>query len=171
MNAAIYLFGTSHSLQCAAPGVEGSKVAAFEAELHHVCEKHAIVRIAEEASKSGLSCCGVECTIGARVAQKLGIEHHNVDLEPEERAALSLDDGPMLNIVLRSGFPDGGSGFRAAYSVIGDAVRERIWIGRILARSQWPTLFVCGADHTTSVEQLWRSLALPVTVVHRDYEP
>ena len=171
MKVELFIIGTSHTLQCATAGTDDSKVAAFEAELRRVCEEHQIVRIAEEMSEAGLAHQSVECTVGAGVAKALRIEHHHVDLEPEERAALSLDDGPMLNIILHRAFPDGGGTFRTAFDALGDAVRERCWIGRMLARNQWPTLFVCGADHTDSVEQLWRSLGLPVFVVHRDYEP
>jgi hypothetical protein len=171
VTAALFIIGTSHTLQCATAGIDGSKVALFEAELRRVCVEHQIARIAEEMSEAGLEFQGVQCTVAARVAKELRIEHCHVDLEPKERAALSLDDGPMLNIVLHEEFPDGGGIFRKAFDALGDAVRERCWIGRMLAHEVWPTLFVCGADHTDSVEKLWRSLGLPLTVVHRDYDP
>lgn len=171
MNVALFIIGTSHTIQCAAAGTDSSKVAAFEAELHRACAEHRIVRVAEEMSEAGLRHQEVERTVGYRVAKARGIEHQHVDLEPEERIALSLDDGTMLNVVCGGGFPDGGGAFRDAFNTLWDAVRERCWIGRLLARGEWPALFVCGADHTDSVEKLWRSLDLPVTVVHRDYEP
>ncbi len=140
-------------------------------ELHRICACEKIARIAEEMSATGLAYHGVTTTIGMRVAEKLSIGHHNIDLEPEQRAALSLDDGPMLNIVIGGNFSDGGRRFRDAFNTLGDGVRERCWIGRILAREEWPTLLVCGANHSLSVEQLWLSLRLPVTLVHQDYEP
>jgi hypothetical protein len=168
----LFIIGTSHTIQCGIEGADASKSkAAFAAELRRVCEYHRIERIAEEMSTAGLKYQGVKRTVGAQVARKLGIEHHHVDMEPKERAALSLDDGPMLNIVLNRGFPDGGGTFRSAFDALGDAVRERCWIGRILARREWPTLFVCGSDHTASVARLWRSLKLPLVIVHPDYEP
>lgn len=148
-----------------------AKVAAFKVELHRACAEHGIKRIAEEMSKAGLAHLQVECTVGYRVAEMMGIKHQHVDLEPEERSAHSLDDGTMLKVVCGGGFPDGGGAFRCAFNALWHAVRERSWIGRLLGGEEWPALFVCGADHVDSVEKLWRSLDLPVTVVHRDYEP
>ena len=171
VNVALFIIGTSHTLQCGTAEADSLKVAAFEAELHRVCAEHRIARVAEEMSHAGLAHQEVECTVGYRVARALGIEHQHVDLEPLERIALSLDDGTMLNVVHLCSFPDGGGTFRDAFNELWDAVRERSWIGRVLARGEWPALFVCGADHTDSVEKLWRSLDLPVIVVHRDYEP
>ena len=169
MDVCLFIIGTSHTLQCGTASAEHR--AAFAAELRRVCEQHRVRRIAEEMSKAGLKYQGVKRTVGAQVARKLGIKHHHVDMEPKERAALSLDDGPMLNIVLNRGFSDGGGAFRSAFYALGDAVRERGWIGRILAGEEWPALFVCGSDHTASVARLWRSLKLPMLIVHRDYEP
>ena len=167
----LFIIGTSHTIQCGNDGVNSPvKRATFAAELRHVCKHHQIARIAEEMSKAGLKHQGVKRTVGAQIAKKLGIAHHHVDMEPKERAALSLDDGPMLNCIMNNGLRDGGR-FRDAFTNLGDAVRERCWIGRILARSEWPALFVCGSDHATSVARLWRSLRLPLVIVHRDYEP
>lgn len=142
----------------------------FAAELRNICQTHRIARIAEEMSKAGLKHQGVKRTIGAQVAKTLGIAHHHVDMEPKERAMLSLDNGPMLNIAIHRGFPDGGGKFRDAFNALGDEVRERCFIGRILAKREWPALFICGSDHTDSVARLWRSLQLPLVVVHHDYE-
>jgi hypothetical protein len=168
---ALYILGTSHTLQCASAGVENSKVISFEAELHRVCKVHSIARIAEEMSDAGLTNQGVDHTVGAQVAEKLGIHHHNVDLTPQEREELYLGDCTMLNVVMGGRFPDGGKSFRRAFDVLGNDVRERCWIGSMLARKEWPTLFICGADHSKSVEQLWISLGLQVTIEHTDYEP
>ena len=171
MDIRLFIIGTSHKIQCGIDAVDSRRKSAFAVELRHVCEQHRISRIAEEMSKAGLKHQGVKRTVGVQIAKKLGIAHHHVDMELDERAALSLDDGPMLNIVCHRGFPDGGSGFRRRFSALGDAVRERCWVGRILARREWPALFVCGSDHTDSVSRLWRSLRLPLVIVHRDYEP
>jgi hypothetical protein len=171
VDVALFLIGTSHTLQCASPGVDRAKVEAFESEVRRICAEARIARIVEEMSKAGLKHHEVECTIGARVALDLGLLHQHVDLEPTERAALSLDDGPMLNIVLNHDFPDGGGSFRRAFNALGNSVRERCWIGRMLSRKEWPALFVCGSDHTDSIKSLWQSLGLPITIVHRDYEP
>lgn len=171
MDVRLFLIGTSHTLQCGSPEVDPVKVIAFESEVRRICADARIARIVEEMSECGLKYQQVKSTIGARVALELGLAHQHVDMEPSERASLSLDDSTMLNIVMNYGFPDGGGSFREAFDALRDSVRERCWIGRMLSRKEWPALFVCGADHTDSIQSLWQSLGLPITVVHRDYEP
>ena len=170
MDVQLFILGTGHTLQCASRGTDAARVAAYEAELRRICTEYEIARVVEEMSRDGLSYQEVECTVGKRVVASLGLEHQMVDLELAERDGLSLGDGPMLNVVLNQNLPN-DEAFRTAFDALGDAVRERVWIGRMLSLRSWPVLFICGADHTNSVEALWRSLALPVTVLHRDYEP
>lgn len=170
MEAALFVFGTSHPIQCGTTAVGQIAVSAFEAELHRVCKEFGIRRIAEEMNEGGLERHGVSRTVGQTVAEKERITHHHVDLRPEDRVALSLDDGVMLGIAMGRYGVNAGR-FRDAFGVFWSDVRERAWIGRLLAGEQWPVLFICGADHSESIERLWNSLGLPATIVHRDYEP
>lgn len=170
MQATLFVLGTSHPIQCGTDGIGPTTVSAFEGELRRVCEDFGIRRIAEEMNQIGLKRYGVTRTVGQRIAEDNGTEHHCIDLDPQDREPLSLDDGVMLGIAMGQYGVDAGR-FRDAFSVLWSDVRERAWIGRLLASNQWPVLFICGSNHSGSIERLWRSLGLPVTVVHRDYEP
>jgi hypothetical protein len=173
MDFRLYIIGTSHPIQCASRGCANSQVAAFDAEVRRACSAHSIARVVEEMSRAGLAHYEVECTVAARVAKELGIEHGIVDLEPEERNSLSLDDGVMLNVVLNRDdrYSSDDNAFRDAFDALWNAVRERVWIGRMLTSKTWPALFICGSDHTDAIESLWKSLGLPVVVIHKDFEP
>jgi len=147
-------------------------VSAYRDELTRICRQESIRRIAEEMSAEGLARHGVTMTVGAQVAAALGIEHRNVDLTAAERNMLSIDDGPVLAIVQRFHPSDGGAGFREAMDDLGHAVRERVWVARLLTESKavWPTLFVCGSDHVESVRRIIRAVGMDSIVLHRDYE-
>jgi hypothetical protein len=168
VDAALFLLGTSHPIQCGITGVH--KAASFEAELRRICTEVGIRRIAEEMNDAGLKRHGVSSTVGQRISEEDGLLHHNVDLSLEDRAAVSLDDGVMLEIAF-GGYGVDPERFRDALEVLWSDVRERAWIGRLLSRKEWPVLFICGSDHSESLEGLWTSLGLPATIVHRDYEP
>ena len=171
MTAALYIFGTSHSLQCAAASVDAAKVAAYEAELRSVCKRHGISRIAEEMSDEGRAKHGVTTTLGRRVAENMGIVQHEVDLTSAERSELGLDNFVAALTQMHHDFPEGDNSFQVAFEAMRLGVRERCWIGRTLARSEWPALLICGADHSLSVQRLWLSLGLPAVVCHANYEP
>lgn len=171
MDVRLFVLGTSHPIQCGSRGSTPQQCEAFSAELRRICVAEAIKRISEEMSNAALEHQGVPSTLGARIAAELSIEHQMVDLEPVQRKELSLDDGAMLNIVMNRRFADGGGTFRNAFDHLWNDVRERAWIGRMLAGKTWPMLFVCGSDHAGAVEALWQSLGLPVTVVHQNFEP
>ena len=169
-DATLVLLGTSHRLQCGAPQVAPAAVALFRTEVERICDEFAIKRIAEEMHGPGLRRHGVSRTVAQGIARRRKLAHRSIDLAPRLRATLSLDDSVMLGIAFGE-YGVQAARFRDAFGVLWSDVRERAWLGRLLAGSEWPTLFVCGADHTDSVERLWRSLELPITVKHRDYEP
>lgn len=170
MQAVLFVLGTSHPIQCGIAGVGSAMVSKFEAELRRICDEFGICRIAEEMNEPGLRRHGVSRTVAQRIAEENGIKLDHIDLSLEDRVALSLDDGVMLEIAMGTHGVDAWR-FRDAFDVLWSDVRERAWIGRLLRGNQWPVLFICGSDHSESIERLWKSLGLPVTVVHRDYEP
>jgi hypothetical protein len=155
MKTLLYIFGTSHPLQCGSADCTNSTISLFEAEVRKTCQVFAIQRIAEEMTEDGLKRYGVTETVGQRIAKDLGIAHHNVDLNLEERNRLSLGDYSMARFVLKHGFPDGGGAFRDAFTKIVCDIRERCWCARVIAREEWPTLLICGADHVNAVHGLW----------------
>lgn len=168
--ADLYILGTSHALQCGSKKCSPSSILAFDTELRGLCERFKIRRIAEEMNADGLTHHEITETVGQRMARELGIAHQTVDLSRKERVDLSIDDSVVLATSMRYGIANGG-GFREAFDDLADGVRERVWLSRILANEEWPTLFVCGSDHAPSLRRLWRRLGLDAKVVHFDYEP
>jgi hypothetical protein len=167
----LFLFGASHTLQCGHESCAPASIAMFRDEMVRVCKQESIKRIAEEMSAEGLARHNATATVGTLVAADLGICHQNIDLTNAEKVALSIDDTPVLATVERFHAGDGGSGFREAMDDLADAVRERIWIARLLAKAHWPALFICGSDHVQSVRRIFRSVGLDSKVVHRDFGP
>ena len=169
MSFALFIVGTSHTLQCSSGGTAPEKAAAYRVELQRLCLAHGVARLAEEMSKDGLQHQGVSHTVGYEVAAALGIEHQHVELELLEQHALGLGDATTIN-VLQSGYANVEE-FRRRLTILLDDVRERCWIGRILAGQTWPALFVCGADHVESMARLWGSLDFPAVILHADLDP
>lgn len=167
----LHILGTGHKLQCGVPPHSATEVAAFEEELHRLCSKYSIARIAEEMSADGLASNGVSVTLAGRFCQQQNLQHQYVDLGRAERNILSIDDSPILTTVMHQSLSDGGAQFRGAMSILADEVRERVWISRLLALSSWPCLFVCGASHVSPVFRLWHSVGFEVKVAHFDYAP
>lgn len=171
MTPMLYILGMSHPLQCGAAECPAGLRATFEADLRKVCASHDIRRVAEEMSKEGLDRYGVTETIGQRIAKELKFAYCGVDLNREERQELCLDDTPVLTTVMNHELPGGNAAFRQAFDELVDEVRERCWTARLLAENNWPTLFICGANHVKCMARLWRSLGLYANVIQHDYEP
>ena len=169
----VYIFGTSHKLQCGVDDRSDSEsVTLFEKEIARVLSEHGIERIAEEMSPDGLKRFSVCQTVCQRIAKGRGdIATHHVDLGKTERIGLSLSDGDMAAIAF--GDVDCGETdrFVAAFRDLAGSVRERVWVARILSRNEWPVLFVCGSDHTDSVRRLFTCLGVKSTVIHHDFDP
>lgn len=166
----LYILGTSHPLQCGSDEFTQESIIAFDAELRRLCESFKIRRIAEEMTIDGLARFNVAESVGQRVAKGIGIAHQPVDLTPQERIGISIDDSVVIATVRRYHIFDGGP-FREAFDDLADGIRERVWLVRMLSREEWPILFICGSDHVISVRRLWRRLGVDAKVVHRDYEP
>lgn len=175
MNSAVrgqlYILGTSHPLQCGSPECSLKHIAAFETKLRSICDSYNIICIAEEMSQEGLSEHTVTETVAEKLAKSQGIRHHYVDLTSQERAELSFDEAAMVKTVTSIGFKDAGGNFRCAFDKTRDEVRERCWTARILAKQQWPTLLICGSDHSENMHALWSRFGLNAVIVHKGYEP
>jgi hypothetical protein len=169
MNTSLYILGTSHDLQCRSADCTSTSVASFEADLRTTCHTLGIRCIAEEMTQEGLTRYNVTKTVGERMARDMAIPHQYVDLGPEERHRLSLDNSAVISAWESHLVSDGGAALRPAFDKLVDGVRERCWSPRILTLKEWPVLFVCGADHIKGVNGLWNSLGLHAKVVHEDY--
>lgn len=167
----LYILGMSHDLQCGSSNCSSDEVAAYRAKLRSICELYSIKCIAEEMDVEGLSHYGVTKTIAQQVAADISIRQCHVDLSSVERGALSLDESAIFDAVLNFPSEDGGASRGKAFDEVLNEVRERCWSARIIARQQWPTLFVCGAEHALSMQRLWCRYGLSSVVLHEDYAP
>jgi hypothetical protein len=161
----LYVLGTSHDLQCGSDKCSPAQIAAFQAELRRIFEVHTIRCVAEEMDAEGLRQYDVTSTIAQTLASSLEIQHHYVDLTNEQRRLFSLDQSTLVMAF------NGRQKFHQGFDRTLDEVRERCWVARILAKQQWPTLLICGAEHSQNVAKLWRRFGLKVIVLHSDYDP
>ena len=171
MRGQLYILGISHPLQCGSADSSPAHIAAVEETLRSICERYNIRCIAEEMNEEGLSKHNVAATVAEKLAKLLGVAHHYVDLTSTERAQFSLGEPALMKVVTHIGFKDGGSAFRSAFDETLNEIRERCWSARILARQQWPTLFICGSNHSQNMYALWSRFGLSAVIVHNDYEP
>ena len=178
MTRKVFIFGTSHKLQCGAEECGGDKISLLEKEIRRVLSKYGIRHIAEEMSDDGLrkiagdKASGTVCQCIAGIAGNDVSVHHFVDLDQKERACLSLSDAFMFK---HSTNNSERVRVREALSALCDEVRERVWVARVLSRDEWPVLFVCGADHAVSVSALFncigKRIGVQATVICRDFDP
>lgn len=155
----LYVLGTSHPLQCGSGECSSTQIIAFQAELQRIFEAHKIRCVAEEMDIEGLRRYNVDSTIAQSLALSRNIQHHNVDLTVEERRLFSLDQSAVVNVRAHVPFNDAEARFQCGFDRTLSEVRERCWLTRILAKQQWPTLMICGAEHSQSNAKLWRRSA------------
>lgn len=167
----LYILGTSHPLQCGSAECSPAQVDAFRAELQRIFTVYKIKCVAEEMTDEGLKRLDVSSTLAQQEALQNDIQHHSVELSEEERHRFSLSQSEFVSLLTSISSNDGGAKLRNGFDRSLCEVRERCWIARILAKQQWPTLLICGADHSRSVAKLWRRFGLKVFVLHEDYEP
>lgn len=161
----LYILGTSHDFQCGSDKCTTAQIDTYRAELRRIFEEHEIRCVAEEMDAEGLCQYNVDSTIAQRLAFSLDKQHHNVDLTPAQRRLFSLDQGAKTMAYNCS------EKFHRGFDKTLYEVRERCWVARILAKQQWPTLFICGAEHSKNVAKLWRRFGLKAVVLHDDYAP
>ena len=144
MTREVFILGTYHELQCGAAECGDDKISLLEREIRRVLSKYGIERIAEEMSADGLRKIAGD-TVSETVCQRIfGSEF--VDLDVKERACLpplwDHDIGALMSKHHNNSEIDW---VRKAITDLGDEVRERVWVARVLSRDEWPVLFVCGA--------------------------
>lgn len=170
----VFIFGTSHSLQCGKP--EGSpSVSRLEAEIRRIVSEFGIRRIAEEMSGDGLREIEADQTVCQRLAGD-DLPVHFVDLDKSERKKLAISDSHIVRLVLDllhggNEEEEGTSVREALTDQLCHEVRERICVARILTRNEWPVLYLCGADHAVPVRRLLTRIGVRARIVHRDFDP
>ena len=178
MRAKVFVFGTSHSLQCGTNQYTREQVEIFRSYLKEICHSREIRFVAEEMSNDVLlEEYKKKTTVVAEVASALSISHEYIDLAISKRVQLYIADGCLINAarnLVADRNKDAGRLRDKLHRRLSDPVRECSWVARILAVSCWPTLFVCGADHTQNIHNLINNIGqefLAVSIVEADYDP
>jgi hypothetical protein len=171
MSARIYVFGTSHDLQCGTGRYSADQIECFRSYIREICDNEKIALVSEEMSHAGLEHHRVTATIAARLAETLRIQHAYVDLDESERAKLNIADASLAGMVLKLSRPGNSRGIREDLSQrLCDPIRERYWVATILNTSVWPTLLICGSNHVINVASLLGGLVEQVTIVEYDFD-
>lgn len=165
----IYIFGTNHALQCGTDKYSESSISLFQLELESICGKFNIARISEEISAEGLREHGVKNTVAQRLFES-DLTYQQLDLSTQERESLSLADSTVL-AVTRSFHLEYDGLFRERFDDLVSAIRERVWVARILSKEDWPVLLICGSNHAVSLRRICRSLGMDSKMLHFDYGP
>lgn len=119
----------------------------------------------------GLARHSATSTVGFSVATALGLVHRMIEPTSAERDTWALNDAPLFAVMRMDSTVVDSQRFRDALTVQANEVRERLWVARMLAEPQWPTLFICGSDHVQAVQRLWLALGLDARIIHRDFDP
>lgn len=171
MIAKIYIFGTSHYLQCGTHPYTKDQIECFRSYIEEICEKEKIALISEEMSQKGLERYLVSGTIAAGLARTLCIQHAYVDLEESECTTLKIADKSLAGIVLKLNRPGNSRGIREDLNQrISYPIRERYWVATMLSTSIWPTLFICGSNHVINVASLLGGIVEQVNIVEYDFD-
>ena len=172
MTREVFILGISHKLQCGVAECGVDKISLLEKEIRRVLCKYGIRRIAEEMSADGLRKIGgdkVVETVCERIAGGK-VPVHFVDLNVKERACLPFWDRDIGALMFKHNNSE-MEWIRNALTVLGDEVRERVWVARVLSGDEWPVLVVCGPDHAVSVSALFKCIGVQATVICRDFDP
>jgi hypothetical protein len=143
----IFIAGTSHERYQIRPRSGPQDGAdAFKHYILQTIRTRAVQTIAEEMSVEALRGRG---TVGAEVANEEKLSHIFCDPTLSERQAL---------------------GISKANTPLDNLNREKEWLHRLAQFCRYPVLFVCGANHVSSLAQLCRGEGLVATIVNCDFE-
>lgn len=172
MSPSIFIFGTSHPLQCGTNKYSEDAVKNFRAYILEICSIEGIKIIIEEMSREGLNHYKVKSTIASSVANELQIEYLCVDLESQERTKLNISDVDLCMIAMNLSKTGCAEQIRDDLTHrLSSPIRERYWIASILSKNTWPVLFICGSDHVASVASIMGGIIERVVIQEYDHDP
>ena len=170
----IVLIGTNHNYQRPVKGQYAKGIKKFRHTLHKLCQQYKIRAIAEEMSLHALHEHGVAESVAQQVCADLGLRHQLSDPSPDERSELRILQN---NDIRAEHLRDGWTQEQIEVDVLArgnqasDKIRERFWWQKIQVLDTWPLLFICGANHFTSLTGLLESAGMEVIETHRDWAP
>jgi len=162
----VYIIGTSHPYQIADCDFAPADVGAYRNLLQEACSRHNIRAIAEEMSREGLK---GGTSLAEDLCQQLGLRYRACDPDSEEREQLGIWNEGLVRIrALQEGWDN---------ATFNDAIRieyrkrEEYWLQQLQALDVWPVLFICGANHAASFQQLLSESNVETKVLAQDWGP
>lgn len=141
----VWIIGTDHRIQWIpqSSGPEwSSKIAEFAQHLKAQCEVHAIQLVAEEFSEYLVRLNNAQDSTASCAVKEIGCNHLFCDPDPDERAALGIQD---------------------------DSDRENEWLRRLVTSGSQRILFICGEDHADSFTIRLKDAGHTAQVISRDW--
>ena len=138
MRLAITILGVDHDFQ------HNDRTGDFRKFVCAQLDKAVFDLVAEEAEET-------DCTVGQQVALDRSIRWLGMDADQSDRIRLGIHD-KLVNRPNRLIFEgDLCVGQRGRYLPDADAVREKLWVSRILAFKPMTALVICGLLHMESL--------------------
>jgi hypothetical protein len=165
MRRAVALVGTSHKYQM--PG--GLASDKFHRFIKQTCLRLHAQAIAEEASCEALSQKGADQSVCKIVADELTIAHKYCDPSNQQRLSLNIQG---IQDIQTEGFFNSATQEQTEKRIReSHEKRERFWLQELMQLNTWPTLFICGAYHIDSFQEILKAFRLHVDVVVSDWHP
>jgi hypothetical protein len=136
----VYIVGTQHPYQTGE--VDESKLAKFQEMLRLSVEKYKIRGVGEEMCLAALKSHGIDGSVPFNICQELGLPHRYCDPDRATKDKLGIN---------------------------GDAARELFWLGQLRGLSAFPVLFICGAMHTKTFENLLQKSGFSTVSLYRNW--
>lgn len=164
----IYIIGTAHKFQtgnnCKARDLE-----AFKGYLHEVCKGTGVKAIAEEMSLEALTEWNITESVCEAITKELSLQHRYSDPDRATRQRLGIR---QENDLRAEGFLKNWSEKELQRNIRAEhEKREKYWLNQIKALSNYPLLFVCGANHVNSFSILLRKQGLNLQILEEDWPP
>ena len=165
----IWLLGTDHRLQFKDRPYSERQHQAVAALLRDSARNFGITLVAEECSEEALRERNCASTAVQDVAKELEIEHCFCDPDRKQRNALGLEQENDIRV--RSFFSSNNE--RAIRGEVESSLcqREKEWLRRLVELSNWPVLFVCGANHVESFTTKLQGHGIEVAVIATNWAP
>jgi hypothetical protein len=164
----IYIIGTAHKLQTS-NGCRTRDLEAFKDYLREVCKRTSIKAIAEEMSLEALTESNMTESTCEAITKELSLQHQYSDPDRATRQRLGIR---QENDLRAEGFLKNWSGEELQRNIcVEHEKREKYWLDQIKVLSNYPLLFVCGANHINSFGMLLRSQGLNFQILADDWAP
>src|SRR6266850_3498682 len=163
----VLVLGTDHRYQTRDIAFTEAQHNAFARLVAETCHAHGVRAIAEENNAQELAEASVEESVPQRIAHTLGLTHQHCDPDRATRTKLGIR---QENDIRAQAFLGGWSEPVVQEKLdASHLIRERYWLQQIIALNVWPVLFVCGADHSTSLLSLLLEHDVQVELVASDW--